>query len=353
MLYIIPVSPSIASTDYATRRALSAQPGDVVLGRYRLIDAIGHLRGTSLWHGHDDSNDRAVSIRLSPLDSPVTAELRAAATRAASLNDEHASRLLDIANDRALDALVIVTEFSKGLTLADILVIERGRPLLTKDAVTIAHEVSTLLLDAHSQGIFHGSITPDSVVVTLAGEVRLSGLEVDQVLNNHSPQHDRERADVHAVGAILYAGLTGQWPDPIDELETAGSDFARQGRTMRPSQVATGVSPYLDELVARALQPPHSPEVNNRFTSMAAVESALAAWTPLADEAKPKPAASSMKTTRRGRRLKGLGIAVGVLTIVSMFGLALALGVGSEPLTKPKPVKPAAPSASAKSVVKQ
>ena len=346
------MSPSIASTDYATRRALSAQPGDVVLGHYRLVDAIGHLRGTSLWHGHDDEGNRPVSIRLSPLDSPVTAELRAAATRAASLDDEHASRLLDIANDRALDALVIVTEFSKGLTLADILVIERGRPLLTQDAVTIAHEVSSLLLDAHSQGIFHGSITPDSVVVTLTGEVRLSGLEVDQVLNNYSPQHDRERADVHAVGAILYAGLTGQWPDPIDELETAGSDFARQSRTVRPSQVATGVSPYLDELVARALQPPHAPEAGDRFTSMAEVESALAAWTPPATDAKAQASQSPRQSTKRARRLKGMGIALGVLMTVSLFGLALALGIGGEPLTKPVPHKSAVPSAPASASVK-
>ncbi len=352
------MSPSIASTDYATRRALSAQPGNVVLGRYRLIDAIGHLRGTSLWHGHDDEHDRPVSIRLSPLDSPVTAELRAAATRAASLNDEHASRLLDIANDRALDALVIVTEFSKGLTLSDILVIERGRPLLTQDAVTIAHEVSSLLLDAHSHGIFHGSITPDSVVVTLTGDVRLSGLEVDQVLNNHSPQHDRERADIHAVGAILYAGLSGQWPDPIDELETAGSNFARQGKTMRPSQVATGVPPYLDQLVARALQPPHAPEVKNRFTSMRDVEAALAAWTPPAPDAtdatdaKARPSQSPTRITKRARHLKGMGIALGVLVIVSLVGLALALGVGSEPLTKPVPHKSPVPSASASVSVK-
>ena len=332
------VSPSIAPTDYVTNHARIAQVGDVVLGRYRLVEAIGHLRGTSLWHGHDDNFDRPVSIRLAPLDSPITSELRSAAQRASGVDDVHASRLLDIANDRALDALVIVTEFSKGLTLADILVIERGRPLSTVDAVTIAHEVALLLVDTHERGVYHGSITPDSVVVTLTGEVRLTGLEVDEVLNNYSSEHDRALADVHAVGAILYAGLTGQWPDPIDELETAGSHFARQGVTLRPGQVATGVPPDLDELVARTLQPPYAPEVSDRFTSMADVEAALAAWTPAAESATARASRPALRTTRRGRRLKGMGIALGVLMALSMVGLALALGVGSEPLVKPKPL---------------
>ena len=343
MLYLRFVSPSIAPSDYVSTRARTAQVGDVVLGRYRLVEAIGHLRGTSLWHGHDQHFDRPVSIRLAPLDSPITSELRRAAQRASGVDDVHASRLLDIANDRALDALVIVTEFSKGLTLSDILVIERGRPLSTVDAVTIAHEVALLLVDTHSHGVYHGSITPDCVVITLTGEVRLVGLEVDEVLNNHSPEHDRALADVHAVGAILYAGLTGQWPDPIDELETAGSSFARQGLTLRPAQVATGVPPELDELVARALQPPYAPEVADRFTSVAQVETALAAWTRETEAAATRTSRPALRTTRRGRRLKGMGVALGVLMSVSLVGLALALGVGSEPLTKPKP--PSAPSA--------
>jgi len=342
------VSPSIASSDYVSTRARLARTGDVVLGRYRLVEAIGHLRGTSLWHGHDEHFDRPVSIRLAPLDSPITSELRSAAQRASRVDDEHASRLLDIANDRALDALVIVTEFSKGLTLADILVIERGRPLSTVDAVTIAHEVALLLVDTHERGVYHGSITPDCVVVTLTGEVRLSGLEVDEVLNNFSLEHDRALADVHSVGAILYAGLTGQWPDPIDELETAGSDFVRQGVTLRPGQVATGVPPDLDELVARTLQPPFAPEVSERLTSMKDVEAALAAWTVAASSAVSEPARPSLRGTRRGRRLKGMGIALGVLMSISLVGLALALGVGSEPLNKAKPnVSPAAVKPSA------
>ena len=212
-------------TEYAQIRAVPARPGDTVLGRYRLIDVVGNSRGTSLWQARDEVEDVAVTLRMTPLDSAIVAELRSAANRAASVDDAHASRIIEIANDRAFDALVIVSEFSKGLTLADILVIEGGRPLLTQDAVTIAHEVSLLLKQAHANGIYHGSITPDSVIVTLTGEVRLTGLEVDEVLNN-SPLHDRVRADIHAVGAILYAGLTGVWPDPHDELALAGSGFS-------------------------------------------------------------------------------------------------------------------------------
>lgn len=342
------MTPPIAPADYVSTRALTARVGDRVLGRYRLVDAMGHLRGTSLWLGHDDTSDQTVTIRLAPLDSPITSDLRAAALRALTVDDVHASRLMDVANDRALDALVIVSEFSKGLTLSDIMVIERGRPLSTEDAVTIAHEVALLLADTHARGVFHGSITPDSVIVTLAGEVRLSGLEVDEILNSYPPSHDRELADVHAIGAILYAGLTGQWPDPIDELETAGSSFARQSSTLRPSQVATGVSPYLDGLVARALQPPFAPEVADRFTTVAQVEAALAAWSPqrdaVASTARQSQIAAKPARPRRRRRMKSMGIALGVLTAISVCGLALALGVGSEPLVKSKPLP--VPSAS-------
>ena len=312
-----------------------ARPGDLVLGRYRLVEAVGQSRGTSLWQARDEVDDVAVTVRMTPLDSPIIAELRSAANRAASVDDVHASRVIEVANDRSFDALVIVSEFSKGLTLSDILVIEGGRPLLTHDAVTIAHEVSLLLKQAHSEGVYHGSITPDTVVVTLTGEVRLTGLEVDEVLHNYPPLHDRKLADIHAVGAILYAGLTGAWPDPHNELETSGSGFSRWGTSTRPSQVATGVPPDLDEFAVRALAP--ATETVECFASVDEVEAALAAWMPnVRQVAEPTTTSASRRpTSRRARRLRGLAISLGILMAISLFGLALALGLGSEPLTKP------------------
>ncbi len=316
-----------------------------MLGRYRLIEAVGHSRGTSLWQARDEVDDVAVTVRITPLDSPIIAELRSAASRALSVDDEHAARVLEIANDRAFDALVIVSEFSKGVTLADILVIEGGRPLLTQDAVTIAHEVALLLARSHANGVFHGSITPDSVIVTLTGEVRLTGLEVDEVLNN-PPLHDRKIADIHAVGAILYAGLTGVWPDPYDGLESARSGFSEWGSATRPSQVATGVPPDLDEFVVRALAPA-SAKVEH-FSSMAEVEAALATWTPVVEAPNPQVAATPRpQRLRRARRVRGLVISLGSLIVVSLVGLALALGLGSEPLTKPTPHPSASQSSSA------
>jgi hypothetical protein len=251
---------------------------------------------------------------------------------------------MDIGTDRALDSLVIVSEFSKGLTLGDILLLEGGRPLLLQDAVTIAHEVATLLVAVHADGVFHGSISPDSVVLTLDGEVRLTGLEVDDVLNHDRPADDRELADIHAVGAILFAGLTGAWPDPLDQLEASMSDRATSGRGSRPSQVATGVPPDLDELVVRALRAT-SPE-SERFQSVAELEAALSPWVRLTDEATRGRSSMHMQARPRSRRLRGTGIALAVLAAISLVGLALALGVGGEPIVKPVTV-PAASHSSA------
>ena len=338
------MTPPYAPSDYAQDRVISAHPGDIVLGRYALVEGIGFARGTSLWQAWDQVEDVAVRVRITPMDSPIISTLRGAAERARVVRDEHAVRVIEIATDRSLDSLIIVSEFSKGLTLADILVIEGGRPLLTTDAVTIAHEVSLLLRRTHAEGVYHGSITPDSVVVTLDGDVRLAGLEVDEILLNQADSHDRRHADIHAVGAILYAGLTGVWPDPLDELETTGSQSARSGIASRPSQVATGVPPGLDEITVRALAPTTG---SGAFPSMAELEAALAAWGTI-------PLSRSLPTPvprRRRRRLRSTAIALGILTAISLVGLALALGVGSEPLVKPTPH--ATSSAASASAAKQ
>ena len=328
-----------------TRAGTTPTPDDVVLGRYRLVDKVGDTAGTALWRGYDERLRRAVSVRFTPLEHPHASELHQAALAASHVTDRRTVHVLDAVTDATCGCLVVVTEWVAGTSFAEQLVDRGGEPLPARAAATMALEVARALEAAGREGITHGHLRPELVMITDTGDVRVRGLGVEQVLHGVEPGADPVLADVHAVGAMLYAGLTGRWPGPTAVDGIPGVPPLRGGRTPWPSRVVADVPRDLDEIASRALQTCDPPRPGGHFTEVEEVVAALTA-------ALAVPAPAPVAPERRTRlRIAGVVVALACAAGLAYLGVQLMLGAGGAPLTVSRPaVTPSPTSASPSSI---
>jgi hypothetical protein len=216
------------------------------------------------------------------------------------------------------------------------------------DAARIAAEVASALEYAHARRVVHRDLKPENVLLDADGRVRLAdfGLSrlvredehgptthltrTDVILGTYeymAPEQRRGasevdgRADLYALGVILYEMLTGTLPF---------------GRFEPASHVAKGVPTALDQVVNRALAP--SPA--DRFADAGEMRRALLAATAV-PAARPSPAVppalpadapvvqdleEARGVLRHVEILAGLDRALGVVLVLAMFGV-LSIGV--------------------------
>ena len=229
----------------------SIGPGTVLADRYRLDDLLTESAGARFWRATDTILARSVAIHAVPSDDPRAPHLLEAARVSATVTDPHLLRVLDC-DDR--DGITwVVHEWGEGISLD--LMLQRGT-LPAARAAWLTREVAEAIAAGHAQGIPHGRLNPEAVLVTHAGAVKLIGYVVDATLETppqdplYGELDDRE-ADVINLAGILYAALTGRWPGVARSAVPKAPREAR--RPLRPRQVRAGVPRTLDAICDRVL----------------------------------------------------------------------------------------------------
>lgn len=244
---------------------MTVEPGRQFAGRYRVEDLLAERAGARLWRAVDEVLRRSVAVDVLPADSPRASALIQAARRAAVVTDGRFLRVLDAAEENG--DVYVVREWAPGESLD--LVLADG-PLTHRRAAWVVHEVAEAVSVAHSAGIYHLRLTPQNVLVTDTGGVKIIGLATDAAL--HGTKHaDAEAEDVRALGRLLYASLVARWPNgPECALPAAPVEH---GRTLRPGQVRAGVPRDVDEVCDRILgEPPQHKAEPLRHASAVAAE---------------------------------------------------------------------------------
>jgi len=233
--------------------------GQVLGGRYRLDERQQTFGEISVWAGWDETLSRSVSIYIVPPNHPLTDALLGAARSAAAAIDPRFLRVLDaLPYGPSEPVTFIVCEDLPGVTLEQLL--QRG-PLPGLDAAWVAGELTSALAPMHEIGLGHGELSPATVLVTTTGNVRINGFLLLAVLmgNREDEPRQRERDDVQAVGRLLYAMLTGTWPDDTSPSppRTYGLPPAhwRNDELVPATVVQPGVPPVLDAICMQTLQP--------------------------------------------------------------------------------------------------
>lgn len=218
----------------------SIRPGDVLASRYRLDDLLSETEYGRFWLGEDLVLARPVAIHVLDADDERTPEMMAAARRSATIPDTRLLRVLDA--DSADGIAYVVNEWGRGRSLDNILAADG--PLPPRRAAYVVCEIADILKSAHEQGVTHGRLVPENVMVDEAGAVRLIGFAVDAALHGLPPVTvDEENRD---LAGLLHATLTGKWAGPSRSVvDRAPEDH---DRVLRPRQVRAGVPRVLDDL---------------------------------------------------------------------------------------------------------
>ena len=161
--------------------------------------------------------------------------------------------------------------------------LQQLRRLSYRDAVlSLMERVAAGLAYAHTHGVVHSDLKPANILLSDHGDPLLLDFHLATVASDRerapqvvggtvpymAPEHlqaVREgravgpEADVYSFGVILYELLSGQLPFPghggTTDTELAQMEADRRGRLPRLRQVVPGVSPAVDAIVTRCLQP--------------------------------------------------------------------------------------------------
>ncbi|MEZ5096125.1 MAG: protein kinase family protein [Nocardioides sp.] len=225
----------------------SIRSGDVLAGRYHLVDLLAESKDGRFWRAHDTVLDRPVAVHVIRADDDRADGLLEAARLSARVLDRRILRVLDA--DVAHELVFVVNEWGEGTSL-DILLADE--PLEARRAGWIAGEVGAALATAHAADVAHGRLVPENVLLDVNGEVRVIGLAVDAALHGLPP--GRRAVDIADLAGILYAGLTGRWSGVSTSV--VPDAHVEGGRLLRPRQVRAGIPRPLDELCDQVLNPP-------------------------------------------------------------------------------------------------
>jgi hypothetical protein len=217
----------------------------VLAGRYRVEDLLDEDAGVRSWRAVDAVLSRPVLVQTLPAGDPRAAEVTAAARAAAQVRDSRFLQVLDV--DIEDDTAYVVREWMSG---RDLTVLLAGGPLSPDQAGALAREVAEAMAAAHRDGLTHLLLRPGSVLITPDGGVKVAGLATEAAVHG-ATGGDPGVIDAAGVGSVLYAALTGRWPDGDGQGLPAAPTI--DGRVASPRQVRHGVPRLLDEIADRAL----------------------------------------------------------------------------------------------------
>ncbi|GAA1881778.1 protein kinase domain-containing protein [Streptantibioticus ferralitis] len=270
---------------------------DAMLGdRYELVERLGHGGMGSVHRAVDHRLRRTVAIKLMSAELAHHAESRARFQReahaVAALNHPAVATIHDVGEEPDAEGPrpFLVMEYVAGSTLAEAL---RDGPLPVTRAITLACEVLDALQHSHQHGIVHRDIKPSNIMLTGPTAVKVLDFGIAKALTEAatrltgsgaapgtpaylSPEQISgteidHRADLYAMGCLLYELLTGAPPFRAD------SPFAvmHQHVFAEPvpvSQVRAEIPPAVEAVITRAL----CKDPADRFADAAAMRAALA-----------------------------------------------------------------------------
>ena len=249
-----------------------AEVGQILAGRYRLVELLGQGGMATIFRAHDGQLGRDVAVKVLRAeygrDPAFVARFRQEAQSAAALSHPNVVNVFDYGME-AGDPFIVM-ELIDGGDLAQVLA-QRG-PLEPLAAARIAQQIFEALDTAHARGIVHRDIKPTNVLLTSGGRVKVADFGIARAFSEaqltmpgttlgsvhyFSPEQARgevvtSASDVYSAGLVLFEMLTGRraWTG-----DSAGAVAVARlaGDPPAPSSIKPGVPQALDIAVRRAL----------------------------------------------------------------------------------------------------
>ena len=342
---------------------------DLLDGRYRLIERLGHGGMATVWRGYDERLSRTVAVKVldGPLlhDAAARTQILLEARALARLTHPHIAHVYD-SGSTGDGVPYLVMELVDGPSLASVLATRQV--LAWRTAVSVCAQVADALAAAHARGFVHRDVSAANVLLAPAG-VKLIDFGICAI--EGQPQTDADGqllgtpayvaperlharpvappADVYSVGMLLYRALSGRLPwDVATPTELL---IAAQRTDPRPLPPVDGLPATIAETCLRCLardpedRPPAielADQLNTAVGTAAPVDPSpgdggngwdamthVLPWTATIDGARTRG------RPRRPGAVTVLAVAVGVIVTGATAWLATAWGPADDPATVP------------------
>nr|WP_272910352.1 serine/threonine-protein kinase [Streptomyces mexicanus] len=273
-----------------------------------------------VWQARDELLDRRVAVKCArPDDARAAQRLKKEARYAARLHHTNIVAVFDYVAEG--DACWIVMEYVPARSLAQLMQ-ERG-PLSPQEAGSIGCQIAAALARSHGEGVVHGDVTPENILVTEDGVARLTDFGIARALWSEVTQTGTttatvrgkprylapevakgkapdEKADVFSLGATLFAAIEGRSPYGEFEHVMGYLSQALMGRVDAPRQAGPLTEPLTALL---AVDPGKRPDAAQAHALLSRAAPPPAHIQKYAQEHRQDPQPSAQKTLRLGRTL--------------------------------------------------
>jgi serine/threonine-protein kinase len=258
--------------------------GRLLDGRYRIGRRIARGGMAAVYEAVDIRLDRVCAVKTMHRslgdDAAFADRFTREARAAARLSHPNVVNVFDQGEDPSVEGgtLYLVMELVPGHTLRD--VIRTEAPMPPRRALALLEPVVSALAAAHRAGLIHRDIKPENVLIAeppsgdQSGErVKVADFGLARAVSTDT-QHTATggviigtvsylapelvvdgtsdaRADVYAVGVVLYEMLTGRKPHEGESPIAVAYKHVHED-VPPPSLLAPGLPRYVDALVARA-----------------------------------------------------------------------------------------------------
>jgi tetratricopeptide (TPR) repeat protein len=238
----------------------------LINNRYFLETELGRGGMGIVYRAHDNLLQRKVAVKMlwtSALGSQGRARLLREAQAAASLNHPNIINIFDAGDFDGMS--YIVMELLDGESLFE------RKPQEMEATLDVLRQICDALEHAHAHGIVHRDLKPENVIVTSQGVAKLTDFGLSRSATGRISQEgaivgtvyylapeqalrqdvDR-RADLYALGVMMYEMLAGRLPFTADEPLGVISQHLN-APVVPPSTYTPNLPPVLDRLVLRLL----------------------------------------------------------------------------------------------------
>ncbi len=298
----VPVSaPTAAGSEPAASEAAMSTPAGsgrhTFAGRYEIIGLVGAGGMGTVYRARDTELDEVVALKLlrkEVLDQPgMLDRFRQEVKLARRVTHRNVARTFDIGESEGEKFLTM--EFVDGESLAARIAREGALPLAA--VVGVANALCAGLDAAHGAGIVHRDLKPDNVLLGRDGRIVITDFGIARALSAdpgravtmglalgtpaymapeqvEGAQDLDARADLYALGAMLFECLTGERPWIGDSIWAVAA-----ARLMHPPPDPRAKVPDLPPSAAELVMKCMARKREDRFATAAQVAGGLASLT--------------------------------------------------------------------------
>jgi eukaryotic-like serine/threonine-protein kinase len=325
--------------------------GDLIAGRYELLELIGRGGMSSVWKAHDRLLDRTVAIKVLheqfTQDEEYVERFRREARSVAQLSHPNIVTVIDRGEEGGRQ--YIVFEYVEGENLKQ--VIERTGPVPVRDALLLSLQMARALGFAHDRGLIHRDVKPQNVLMNEDGQAKMTDFGIARSVDVEgvtitgtvlgtseyiAPEQARGQrvdalTDVYSLGVVLYELLTGGVPFQGENFVAVALKHVNE-----PAPSVLERRPDCPPRLGMAIERAMAKRAETRFQSMdelvAELEACLDELDPRSEEATMISRRPIARPTRRRearpRRKRG-GILWPIAAVAVILAVAALAAIGA------------------------